>query len=142
MAYSQVQNYSYQFFPPPYDFLAPPRTTGKPGQVVPEDALQMQGRGLGSACNGLGCAACGGTCGQNGMGQTDSAGLFGTGLFTSADPTQWGWGEYLTIFLGGYLVINLFGDVSKGARAAYSPIKRARARSRKRAQLQSEMDSL
>lgn len=100
--YDQTANWSYLFYPPPYNFLAPPATFSRPGAVAPEDVLQPMGKGFGG-CNGLGCPDCGGTCG--GLGQT-STGLFGTGLFASPDPTTWGIGEWATIGIGGFLAIS------------------------------------
>jgi hypothetical protein len=120
--YSPTQNYSWLFYPPPYNFLAPPRTPVLASS--PESTVQSMG--LGSACNGLGCASCGGTCG---MGQ-DSSGLFGTGLFTSADFTQWGWGEWAAVVVGGYFAISAVSDLQSGytgARKAYKRYGRKRS---------------
>ena len=102
MAYGPVDNYSFLFYPPPYNFLAPPATMA-PGQVVPEDVLQPAWKSSGLGCGGGGCS-CGGTCG-GGLGQT-TGGLFGTGLFQSADPSTWGVGEWATIGIGGFLAIS------------------------------------
>ena len=114
--YSPTQNYSWLFYPPPYNFLAPPRTPVAPGS--PESSVQSMG--LGSACNGLGCASCGGTCG---MGQT-STGLFGTGLFASSDPSTWGVGEYAVIAIGGYLAINVITDAQSAGKATRKAYRR------------------
>jgi hypothetical protein len=114
--YNETANWSYLFFPPPYNFLAPPASLPAPGVVAPEEVLQAFG-------NGLGCSDCGGTCG--GLGQA-STGLFGTGLFASSDPSTWGVGEYLTIAIGGYLVINVVSDaqsVGKTAKRTYRRIR-------------------
>ena len=132
--YSPTQNYSWLFYPPPYNFLAPPRTPALASS--PESTVQSMG--LGSACNGLGCASCNGTCG---MGQ-DSSGLFGTGLFVSADPTTWGVGEWIAIGLGTWAAVSMVSDIGRAGSAAYAPIKRARSRSKKRAALQADLDSL
>ena len=135
--YAATPNYSFLFYPPPYNFLAPPATMPKSGKLAPEDVLQPMGSGMG--CNGLGCTDCSGTCG---MGQTEGAGLFGTGLFVSADPTQWGWGEWGVIALGTWAAVSMVSDLGRGGSALYAPIKRARSRSRKRAALQADLDSL
>jgi hypothetical protein len=114
--YQSTPNWSYLFYPPPYNFLAPPATSAKPGTLAPEDVLQPMGTGMG--CNGLGCTTCGGTCG---VGQT-SSGLFGTGLFQSADPTTWGIGEWSVIGIGGFLAIsavNTSQTAARGVRKAY-----------------------
>jgi hypothetical protein len=136
--YSPTQNWSWLFYPPPYNFLAPPMTPVSASS--PESTVQSMG--LGSACNGLGCASCGGTCGQTGVGQTDAGGLFGSGLFLSADPTQWGWGEWAVLGLGTWAAVSMVSDLGRAGSAAYAPIKRARSRSKKRAALQADLDSL
>lgn len=114
--YDQTRNWSYLFYPPPYNFLAPPSTFSKPGVVAPEDVLQPRG-------SGLGCAECGGTCG--GLGQT-STGLFGTGLFQSADPSTWGWGEYAVIAVGGYVAISFISDAQSAGGAVRKAYRRRR----------------
>lgn len=45
------------------------------------------------------------------------------GLFDSMDPTTWGAGEYITLGVGGYLAVKLFGDVGKGAKKAKRAVK-------------------
>jgi hypothetical protein len=121
--YAATPNYSFLFYPPPYNFLAPPATMPKSGKLAPEDVLQPMGTGMGC---GSGCS-CGGTCG---MGQTDSAGLFGTGLFTTADFTQWGWGEWAVVVAGSYFAISAVNDLQTGytgARKAYKKYSRKRS---------------
>jgi hypothetical protein len=118
--YNQTPDYSWLFYPPPYNFLAPPAKFPKPGAIAPESVFQSMG--LSGTCNGLGCTSCGGTCG---MGQTGS-GLFGTGLFVSSDPSTWGMGEWATVIIGGYLAINVITDAQsagRGARKAYRRIR-------------------
>jgi hypothetical protein len=119
--YQQTPNWSWLFYPPPYNFLAPPATFSKMGVVAPEDVLQPRGNGMGCACNGK----------MGGLGQdaTISTGLFGTGLFVSADPSQWGWGEWATIAVGGYVAVSAVGDISSGASAAAAPFRKRRKRS-------------
>lgn len=77
--YQENGNWSWMFYPPPYDFLAPPQTMPAPGQVLPEDILQpgLRGfRGFGRfGGRGMGCAggcSCGGTCGGLGDDSTDA----------------------------------------------------------------------
>lgn len=111
--YDQTRNWSYLFYPPPYNFLAPPARLA-PGQLVPEDVLQPRG---------MGCADCGGTC--DGLGQA-STGLFGTGLFVSADPSTWGWGEYAVLAGGGYLAISLISDAQSAGGAVRKAYRRRR----------------
>jgi hypothetical protein len=64
--YQNTGNWSWEFYPPPYDFLAPPRTIAAPGVVLPEDALQPAyglRRFLGRPSVGMGCGKSGGDCG-------------------------------------------------------------------------------
>lgn len=115
--YQPTINWSYLFYPPPYNFLAPPLTPVSPGSPE-ENSIQSMGLSGTGGCNGLGCAQCGGTCG---MGQT-STGLFGTGLFQSLDPTTWGVGEWAVIGIGGFLAIsavNTSQTAARGVRKAY-----------------------
>lgn len=121
MGYQQTPDYSWLFFPPPYNFLAPPAKLPKPGQIAPENVFQSMG--LSGTCNGMGCASCGGTCG---MGQAGN-GLFGTGLFVSSDPTTWGVGEYAVIAIGGYLVISMVSDAQSAGRATKKAYRRIRS---------------
>lgn len=114
--YSPTRNYSFLFFPPPYNFLAPPASFS-PGQIVPEDVLQPSGRGLG-------CPDCGGTCG--GLGQTGE-GLFGTGLFVSADPSTWGVGEWVTIGLGAFVAISAVTTAQSAGRTVQRAYRRVRS---------------
>lgn len=116
--YIAVPNYSWEFWPPPYNFLAPPSVLAKPGQVQPQDLMQISPTGLG--CTGGACN-CGGAC--KGLGQ---AGLFGTGLFESLDTSTWGWGEWASIAVGGYLVIKLFLDAQTAGAATKRTYRRVR----------------
>lgn len=65
-------------------------------------------RGMGCGCHGVGC-----TC-DGGLGQT---GVFGTSLFESSNPADWGWGEYATILVGGYVILSVFDTTRRGTRA-------------------------
>ena len=112
-SYSRVPNWAWEFYPPPYNFLAPAPVRGPRGQVAPEEAALVSSgfSGCGGSCG------CGGTCGSalrniRGVGQ----GLLNTGLFESGDMSTWGWGEYLVIAGGIYLVGSLFGDAKKVGR--------------------------
>jgi hypothetical protein len=120
--YQPTINWSYLFYPPPYNFLAPPLTPVSPGSPE-ENSIQSMGLSGTGGCNGLGCAQCGGTCG---MGQA-STGLFGTGLFASSDPSTWGVGEYAVIAIGGYLAINLITDAQAAGKATKRAYRRATA---------------
>ena len=80
--YQPTGNWSWEFYPPPYDFLAPPRSIPMPGVVMPEDALQPRGFG-GCGCGGK----CGGGCG---CGSACSCGGHSSGLGQdeTVDPTM------------------------------------------------------
>lgn len=105
--YQQTQNWSWLFYPPPYNFLAPSRGSGA------EIAKSF-------AWPGLGCASCGGTCG---LGQT---GLFGSGLFTSADPSQWGWGEWATIGIAGFAAVSMVTTAQRAGASASRTYRKVR----------------
>jgi hypothetical protein len=113
--YASGANWSYLFFPPPYNFLAPPLNSRA------EDVMQPRGSGMG--CSGIGCGGCSG-CG--GLGQT-STGLFGTGLFVSADPSTWGIGEWAVIGLGGLFAINAVTSAQSAGRGVRKAYRRATA---------------
>ena len=56
---------------------------------------------------GFGCAGrCGGMCGKCG----------GLGLFTSMDPTTWGWQEMAVVGIGGYMLLSTFFTTTRAAR--------------------------
>ncbi len=96
--YRESGDWTWEFYPPPYDFLAPPDSVAQPAPVLyPHDGHGMGGCGCGGSCGG---------CGDHGMGQTTGPGLFGTGLFVSMDPSTWGWGEYSVIGAGAYLLLS------------------------------------
>ena len=71
-------------------------------------------RGMGCGCAGVGCA-----CDQ-GLGQT---GIFGTSLFESSNPADWGWGEYAVILGGGFVLLSVFDTGRRGARAVHRKSK-------------------
>ena len=138
MAY-QAFNYSWEYYPPPYDFLSPTcppaanpamaQASGWSGGIVPRG---HSGKGFGSCCQS--CASGGACTGHDhGLGQ-----LFASGL----DYTQWGWGEWAAVAVGAYLVINLAGDIMSGTRKVTRTYKRVRSRSKKKAQLQSRLSLL
>lgn len=91
--YEKSGDWRWEWYPPPYDFLAP-------GDSAPQPAPTLNARGFGCAAGGCGC---GGKCGA-------SAGSAGLGLFSSMDPSTWGWGEWIAIAAGGYFVISAWED--------------------------------
>ncbi len=111
--YEQSGDWSWEFFPPPYDFLAPADSAPQPAPIL--------GGG------GLGCTSCGGGCGcsqDQGLGQT---GFLGTGLFASANPATWGIGEYATLGVGAYLAFSLVGDAGTVSAKGKQAYRRARS---------------
>ena len=99
--YENSGNWTWEHWPPPFDQWAPTDSAVQPSPVL--------GGG------GLGCASCGGGCGgsdPSGLGQTSSGGLFGTGLFTSLNPTTWGVGEWGIVGIT-FLVVSSHPAVSK-----------------------------
>jgi hypothetical protein len=101
--YEHVGDWSWQFYPFEYAWLAP-------ADSAPQPAPHLKGFGCSGGCS------CGGKC-KSGMGQASGPGLFGTGLFTSMDPSTWGWGEWLTGIAVLYVGSSLLGDVSRAGRA-------------------------
>jgi hypothetical protein len=147
--YDKVGNWAWQYYPPPYDFLAPTDSVAIPAPILytpPEMSGHYHPGGLG------GCS-CGGTCGacsaaphvHSFSGVTSPgypAGPGGLGLFDSMDMTSWGAGEWLVVGVGGYLAISIFGDLLKGGRAVRKTVRRRRSTSRKREQLKEELAGL
>jgi len=62
-------------------------------------------RGLGCLC-GTGPCSCG------------MSGLFGTSLFESSSPADWGVGEWASIVVGGFVLFSVFDTTKRGTRAA------------------------
>jgi len=111
MAY-QHYNYSWEYYPPPYDFLSP---TCPPGA----NPASATAGGWFGGLSGCGCGGKCGHCGTQGLGQ-----LFSSGL----DYTQWGWGEWLAVAGGAYLAVSLISDtgkVSRATRVGYRAARRA-----------------
>jgi hypothetical protein len=103
--YEKTGNWEWEYYPPPYDFLAP-----RDSAAMPAPILQ---RGVG--CGGDSCN-CGGTCG--------GAPAAGMGLFDSMDFTTWGVGEWGTIAVGAYIVISLFNDAGRATRTIRKATRR------------------
>ena len=77
-------------------------------------------RGMGCGCAGVGCAC-------DGLGQT---GIFGTSLFESSSPSDWGLGEWAVILVGGYVVFSVFHTTKRAAGYARSVPKRTKKAAR------------
>ena len=97
-------------FPIP-QYLAPGNSRGLADYIdpfafpIPQYLTPGNDRGLGCACGG---ACCGG------MGSLfDGTGFLGSGLFTSADPSTWGAGEFGALAIGTLLLYTLVKGVNK-----------------------------
>ena len=108
-AYSHVGDWSWEFYPPPYDFLAPSNSAPQPAPVLYPPPARPAGLGCGCGC--------GGGCASKGM-----------GLFDSMDMSTWGWGEWGAIAVGVYLLVNVVGDVKVAGKKLRSAKSRVRAR--------------
>jgi hypothetical protein len=104
--YQHTGDWTWEYYPPPYDFLAPRNSAAVPPFVYPA-------RGVGCGCGG----SCGGAC-HGGLG------LFESGL----DLSQWGLGEWAAAALGVYLIGSLMGDAGRAGRQVrkYRKAKRTR----------------
>jgi hypothetical protein len=102
-SYDQVGDRTWEYYPPPYDFLAP-----RDSVAIPAPILYTPGGGL----SGLGGCGCGGTCGGCGD-HSHGMGLFDTGL----DMSGWGLPEYGVLAGAAFLVYSL---VSGGRKARKS----------------------
>jgi hypothetical protein len=119
--YEKTGNWEWEYYPPPYDFLAPSDSAAMPAPILPA-------RGVGCA----GDCGCGGACGH----------APGIGLFDSTDFTQWGFAEWGTIAVGAYLVISIFSDMGKASKTIKRGYSRRRSRSQRRERLQKELETV
>lgn len=128
-AYDQVGNWEWEYYPPPYDFLAPPDAAVIPVPVLYAGEFGSGLSGCGCGCGGSG--ACGGGDHSHGV-----------GLFDTMDVTQWGAGEWIAALVGGYLFMSVVGDLGKGARTVRKTVGRRKSAQRRKEQLQKELASL
>jgi hypothetical protein len=110
-SYRRSGDWTWEFYPPPYDFLAPRDSVAMSAPVV--YSVPGHNRGIGCSCGGH-CDSC----------RSSGAGL---GLFDSGlDLTQWGIGEWAAVAGGVYLLSKLLGDVKRVRKVA----KRRKGRSK------------
>jgi hypothetical protein len=119
--YRNTGDWTWEFDPAPYDFLAPADSAVMPPPVIAPGAFSGGLSGCGGGCG------CGGRCSDGcGLGQT---GLFGTNLFESMDISTWGFGEWGAIAVGAYLLVSLMSDTKSVAKSV-SKSSKARRRSK------------
>jgi hypothetical protein len=111
--YDPSGDWSWQFYPPPYDFLQPGDSVPMPPPVLGPGLEYRHAARLAPAVPPTGCG-CGGTCGGCGGGHSHPAN--GLGLFDSADISTWGVGEWGVIGVGAYLLWSVFTDTKKVSR--------------------------
>jgi hypothetical protein len=114
-------------------------------QVLPMSNAQAQGMGdylspfafttpqyLSAGGRGLGCADCGCSGCNGGMGALtfDGTGLWGSGLF-SGDMSTWGAGEYGVLALGAFVLYSVVFTSRRTGEAVRSKVSRVSARARK-----------
>lgn len=114
--YEQPGDWSWLYYPPPYDFLAP------------SDSAPLRAPVLGSS--GLGCSE---GCGCSGSFYSPQA--TGLGLFESMDPSSWGVGEWSVVAVGGYLAVSVVNDVTTLGKETGKKGKKAYRRTKKGAQV-------
>lgn len=119
--YDRVGDWTWEYYPPPYDFLAPADSV-----AIPAPLLYTQ-RGM-SGCH------CGGTCG----GCSRGMGLFDSGF----DISQWGTPEWVAAGVGFYLVAKILGDLGRGGQKIRRAVRSRSSRSRRKQQLQKELSEL
>lgn len=113
--YDKTGDWTWEFYPPPYNFLAPADSV-----AIPAPVLYTRPRR-----SGLGGCACAGACGGSGAcGDHSGLGLFESGF----DVSQWGVGEWVAAAAISYLAVSIVGDLGRGAQRVQRTYRRARAR--------------
>ena len=120
-AYDPVGDWRWEYYPPPYDFLAPADSHAVPAPILfPASAGRTAGRGIGGCGCGGSCGGCGGHS-------------HGIGLFDSTDFATWGVAEWSVIAGGVYLLFSLWGDTKRGASRVSRTVSKTRSGARRRA---------
>jgi hypothetical protein len=128
-AYDHSGDWTWEFYPPPYDFLAPADSAAIPAPIL----LNPGSRGgLSGGCG------CGGSCGGCGGSHSHGMGLFDTGL----DLTGWGMPEYAIVGIGLYALFKIIGDTKRVSGAVRKSARSRSAKAARRAKLQQELSSL
>jgi hypothetical protein len=102
MAYKQTGDWGWEFYPPPYAFLAPPDSAPQPAPIL----------------SGLSGCGCGGKCGGC---ESHSHGM---GLFDDFSLGTWGLGEWVAV--GGVLLVlrSIWGQAGRDAKAVKRRFRR------------------
>ncbi len=112
------------YFGTPSYFMTPAAAAGIRGMGYYEQRTAQQptpGTQLIERWTGLGC----GLCCNKGMGSLfDGTCLFGSGLFCSNSPSDWGVGEWVSIGLGSYVLLSVLDTTRRAGRAT---IRKGRA---------------
>lgn len=119
--YDRSGDWSWEFFPPPYDFLAPPDSAPQPAPIMRGNRIVLP-TPIVLAPKGVG--DCG--CGCNGAGDCHGLGLFDAGF----DYTRWGAPEWTFIGVGAYLTLSLVGDLFTAGRTVKRGYRKIRPRAR------------
>jgi hypothetical protein len=120
--YDRTGDWSWEYYPPPYDFLAPADSVSMPAPILTAPGVAWRPSSpqmpIGTTAAGCGCGGtCGGCGGGHSHGGLGDGGLFNTGLFANpTDLSTWGVGEWATIGIAGYVLISLLHDTKQVAR--------------------------
>jgi hypothetical protein len=128
--YDQVGDWGWEFYPPPYDFLAARDAKRMPAPVIYTPLAR-------SGPAGLGCGSCGGACGggcSHGLGQ----GLFESGL----DLSQWSVGEWLVAGSVAFVAWKVLFGAARGVSSVRKTYRKAKSKTRRRRELEQEMAEL
>jgi hypothetical protein len=91
MSYRRVNDYRWEFYPPPYGFASPVPRLVDPGSIIPPGGGSSLGLG------GCGCG-CGGHCRGGGL-----SGVFGSTF--DAPISEWGVEQWATAGIAGGIAI-------------------------------------
>lgn len=126
-AYENVGDWTWEFDPFVFGFLAPADSTPQPAPTI---------KGFGGCGCGGKCGGCGGhNHGVSGLGQ----GLFNTGCFSSTDISTWGWCEWGLLAAGAYFAVSFLGDLIGAGKSVKSSYRSYKKSAQRRAQAQAAM---
>ena len=126
--YEKTGDWSWEFYPPPYNFLAPRDSASMPAPVLYTPLASGPG---------LGCA-CGGSCGHCSSASGGGLGLFDAGF----DVSQWGTGEWVAAGAIGYLALKIVGDVMRTGQKVRRAVRKRSYKKSRKAELKKELATL